>query len=92
MARIRTDDDSDGEDEFEGHEAEYHPEADEAGEFWCPECGAVMYADSELCPKCNQYVTPGARPSGPLPRWIWLFGLVLLGLAVAGYALSGLAR
>jgi hypothetical protein len=70
--------------EFEDYEPEYHPEGDEAGELWCPECGAVIHADSEICPKCNQFVTPGARPRGPLPAWVWVTGVVLLLLAVMG--------
>jgi len=59
---------------------EYGPEADEAGELWCPKCGAVMYADSTLCPKCGDYVTPGAKPSSALPAWMWV-GIVLIALA-----------
>jgi hypothetical protein len=68
----------------EDDEPGYHPGGDEAGELWCPKCGAVMYADSELCPRCNQFVTPGARRQGPMPKWLWVTGVVLLFLAVAG--------
>ncbi len=47
------DDDPEGQeedDDFGAGEADYAPEADEAGELWCPKCGAVMYADASLCP------------------------------------------
>jgi hypothetical protein len=57
-----------------------------AGELWCPECGAVMYADAVRCPKCGNYVTPGARPTSGLPLWIWA-GLVLIVLAILAGAL-----
>ncbi|MGH7340682.1 MAG: hypothetical protein ACREKH_09350 [Candidatus Rokuibacteriota bacterium] len=86
MARTRTDDSDEGED-FADYEPEYHPEADEAGELWCPKCGAVMYADASLCPSCNEYVTPGARPAGPMPLWMWVIGIavvILIGLGLVG--------
>lgn len=68
------------EEDFEG-EPEYPPEADEAGELWCPECGAVLYADSTRCPRCKEYVTPGARPGGAMPAWVWV-GMGVLAAAV----------
>lgn len=55
---------------------------DDAGTLWCPSCGAEMYGDSTRCPKCGDYVTPGARPSTAMPWWIWL-GLILVGVAMA---------
>jgi hypothetical protein len=80
----QTTNDPEEREEFGGYGPGYDPAADEAGELWCPECGAVMYADSELCPKCHQFVTPGTRSQGSMPRWIWVTGIVLLFLAVAG--------
>lgn len=50
---------------------------DEAGELWCPNCGAVMYADAVRCPACEAYVTPGLPPSKGVSRWL-AAGLVLL--------------
>lgn len=67
----------------EGDESEYNPEADDAGVFWCPHCGASMYGDSTRCPKCGDDVTPGARPAASTPWWIWM-GVVLLGLTLLG--------
>lgn len=67
------------EDDFDEGEPEYHPEADEAGELWCPKCGAVVYAAATRCAKCGDYVTPGAAP---LPAWIWV-GLVAIATLVA---------
>ena len=63
----------------------YSPEADEAGELWCPKCGAVMYADATLCPTCNEYVTPGAKPRASMPAWMWI------GLALALLVLLAMA-
>jgi hypothetical protein len=76
------DEDFEDEDDFEGGEPDYSPEAGEAGEFSCPKCAALMYADAVRCPECGEYVTPGALP--PLRRhaWLWI-GLVLLLAAVA---------
>jgi uncharacterized paraquat-inducible protein A len=74
---------SDGDAEFEDDaEPEYHPESEEAGEFWCPQCGSEMYGDATRCPKCGDYVTPGARPlSGRMTGLAWaLIVLIVLGL------------
>jgi hypothetical protein len=68
-------------DEFEGGEPEYHPEADDPGVFWCPHCGSEMYGDSMRCPKCGDYVTPGRLPSGSMPWWMWLL-LILVGIGM----------
>ena len=62
-------DDESGEEDFEGYEPEYHPEADEAGELWCPLCGAVIHAEASICPKCGEFMTPGLPPAGSMPRW-----------------------
>ncbi len=80
------DDDPEGQeedDDFGAGEADYAPEADEAGELWCPKCGAVMYADASLCPACDEYVKPGLPPRQGLPRWMWIAGLLLFLLALA---------
>ena len=84
MPRTTQGEDPDDGEEFDDYEAEYHPEADDAGELWCPKCGAVMYAGADLCPKCNQYVTPGARPSAPMPVWMWAIGVGIIVLVIAG--------
>ncbi len=71
----------DDEEPYESYEPEYHPEADDAGTFWCPKCGGEMYGDATRCPKCGDFVTPGARPSTRTPGWIWA-GLILVGLTL----------
>ena len=80
-------DDPDGEDEEDVGESEYAPEADEAGELWCPKCGAVMYADASLCPSCGDYVKPGLPPRRALPLWMWMVGLLILLLILGGLVL-----
>ena len=66
------DDDFDGEEDYSAAgEPEYHPEADDPGDFWCPKCAAPMFGDATLCSKCGDYVTPGAKPSHPMPWWVW---------------------
>ena len=77
------DDDFDGSPEYEGYEPEYHPEADDAGELWCPKCGAVMYADATRCASCRNDLPPGAKTAHGHPWWIWL-GVGLLVLAAIG--------
>jgi predicted nucleic acid-binding Zn ribbon protein len=64
-------------------EPEYHPEADEAGELWCPLCGAGVHADASRCPACGDYMTPGQPPrrKGPL-GWIVVAIVVLVILAL----------
>lgn len=83
MPRTQAEEDDDGSD--------YVPEAGEAGELWCPKCGAVMYADAARCPACEEYVTPGLPPSRSNP-WMRIGAALLLLLLVAGLAASCLAR
>ena len=82
--------DSDEEDDFsDAGEPEYHPEADDAGEFWCPRCGGEMYGDATRCPRCGDFVTPGTRPSAPMPKGMWI-GIVGIGILLLA-ALVGAA-
>ncbi len=81
--RDPSDDGFEGED-FEDCGPEYHPEADDPGEFWCPECGAVMFGDSTRCPACGEYVTPGAGPAWRMPRLMWAGVFLILALIVLG--------
>jgi hypothetical protein len=60
---------------------------DEAGELWCPKCGAVMYADAVRCPACGDYVTPGAMPRGSMPAWMWV-GLALVAAGLLTFLLA----
>ncbi len=68
----------------------YQPESDEAGDLWCPNCFALMYADSVRCPKCGEYVTPGVkRRPGHLDWWLW-GGMVLILAAIAAIVVAAL--
>ena len=62
---------------------------DEAGELWCPLCGAVMYADAPLCPRCGEYVTPGLPPRRGMSRWVWVVAVILAVALAAGALLGG---
>ncbi len=75
----------------EDKESEYLPEEHDAGVFWCPKCGAEMYGDATRCPRCENYVTPGARTSTPTSWWIWV-GLLLIGLALLGGLLAAFVK
>lgn len=65
-------------------EPDYSPEADEAGEFWCPQCSASMYGDATRCPTCGDYVTPGARPLSGGMTWLTWTLIVVIALTVLG--------
>ena len=83
MPRAEWDDD----DEPQGMDCSggsYAPEGDEAGELWCPKCSAVMYADATRCPSCEEYVTPGAKPTKGLPWWVWVGLIVVLAAMIGG--------
>jgi predicted RNA-binding Zn-ribbon protein involved in translation (DUF1610 family) len=82
---------SEGDDADDEDPSEYAPEADDAGVFWCPKCGAEMYGDAGRCPSCGDDVTPGARPSSAMPGWVWA-GLVLIGLAMLAGLIASFVR
>ena len=64
------------------------PDADEEATWPCPSCGASIHADAARCPRCGDYVTPGAGPhSRAWPWWMWL-GLVLAAVVALGWAFS----
>lgn len=92
MPTTRPGDDDSGEEEFEGYEPEYHPGLEEAGELWCPKCGAVMHADADRCPRCGDYVTPGLAPPKPGSLWIRLVAVLLVLLLLGGAFAALLGR
>lgn len=61
---------------------------DEAGELWCPKCGAVMYADAVRCPACEEYVTPGLPPRKGWSAWVWIVAILLIAALAAGALLG----
>ena len=92
QASFDSDDEFDGDDDYsDSGEAGYHPEADDAGVFWCPACGAEIYGDSPRCSKCGEYVTPGARGASGKPWWVWA-GLLAIALGLAGAFIAAAFR
>lgn len=54
----------------------------------CPECGAEVYEDSPRCPACGKYIVAApSRPWAGKPAWLRRLAVVLLLLALAGFAL-----
>lgn len=85
MPRTRADEDPEEEDDYGA--GEYVPESSEAGELWCPKCGAVMYADAVRCPACEAYVTPGLPPPrGTALVWRIAAAVLLLAIVAALFA------
>ncbi len=74
-------------DELEDHE--YPDEYDDDGDsetYPCPECGAEVYEDAEMCPSCGQFITPGARRQWT-GRSTWWLLLGLLGIGAVLWVL-----
>jgi len=79
MAPVAWDDDSDP--DFEPYDDDaYDDEAygDDAGEeLPCPSCGEPVYEETQRCPYCGDYVTPGRGPATRnLPRWAVVLGVI----------------
>lgn len=74
--------DEDGDDlEWEGWQDD---DKDVEGDLLpCPECGAMIYEDTDQCPACGMYVMPLAH-AGRSRSWITVLVViaVLAGLAV----------
>ena len=51
----------------------------------CPQCKKMIYEDAELCPYCDQYVTPFSTANTSRPPWIIITALVLLVIMLLGY-------
>jgi zinc-ribbon domain len=81
------------------------PEAGEAGQAFCTECGAAIPTDAKFCRSCGHPVTASAavpmaiQPRPPYPpaptrphrrrRWPWLIGIVVAIIIVAAAATAG---
>jgi len=66
-------DDSEGEDEFEAEDAE-------AELLACPECGAMVYEETQRCPQCGEWITPPAAASRAGRMWLALVVLAIVAL------------
>lgn len=66
------------------------PDSDvESDTVRCPECGAEIYEDVELCPRCGFYVEGASDHSlADRPRWFVVLGV--LGILATLLVLSGL--
>ncbi len=71
------------------HDYEY-PDADPYDEdstdtVTCPECGADVYEDADVCPVCGEFLIPDTRPWSGKPTW-WIV-LGILGVIATAAAL-----
>ncbi len=70
-----------------------YPDEDENDELSetcpCPNCGAEIYEDTDQCPVCGQYITPGGQNLwANRSAWWVLLGLLGIG-AVLWVLLAG---
>lgn len=59
---------------------------DETGTITCQECGAEVYEDAPMCPRCGAYVTRSTHPFVGRPNWFVALGV--LGIIVTILALT----
>ena len=77
------DDDDDFEDDFD----EERP----AAWYVCPLCGAEVYDEANVCPACDEYITPKLVTRSDL-RPMWYIFLGMAGMIAVLLVLSGLIR
>jgi len=50
-------------------------------EAFCPDCGALIWDQAEICPKCHAYIGGNATSRSPVQRWVqhrWTIVVVIL--------------
>ena len=82
----------DWDDEYEGDEFEDVNFDDESyGWYECPLCHAEVYDDANLCPTCDEYMSPKlVTRAESKPMWYIFLGMS--GILAVVIALSGLIR
>ncbi len=78
-------DDWDDDDEYDDDEFDDEP----YGWYECPLCGSEVYDDANLCPSCDQYMTPKLVTRSEMkPMWYIFLGMA--GILAVLLVLSGL--
>lgn len=78
----------------EGYEDDYHEDDEDFddepyGWYECPLCGAEVYEEADLCPECDQFMTPVlVTRSDMKPMWYIFLGMA--GILAVLLTLSGL--
>lgn len=52
---------------------------------FCPDCGAEIWDQAEVCPECHAYISGGAGHRSPGEEWFrrkWI-GLVIIAVLIA---------
>jgi len=77
------------EDGFDDGQDEAESEAEEADAelLGCPECGAMVYEETQRCPQCGEWIMPLAAASRP--GRMWLVVVVLAIVALVAWMLRG---
>lgn len=70
-------------------EEDYGDESD-LDQFPCPECGAPVFEDLDVCPKCGYFILDDDRQSTPFQPASWSQVLGFLGIVATMIILSGL--
>lgn len=85
-----TDDwDEDYDDDYDDDDEDLEDEP--YGWYECPLCGEEVYEDANLCPSCDQYITPVlVTRSDMKPMWYIFLGMA--GILAVVLTLSGIIR
>jgi hypothetical protein len=85
-------DDNDWEDDDDDYEGDYDEDFNEdepSAWYECPACGAEVYDDANVCPACDEYITPKLVTRSDL-RPMWYIFLGMAGILAVVLVLSGL--
>ncbi|NNJ25238.1 zinc ribbon domain-containing protein [Alienimonas chondri] len=73
--------------EFEPYEDDAYGD-DDAEELPCPSCGEPVYEETQRCPYCGDYITPGRSTAlRNVPQWAVTLGVI--GVVATIFALLG---
>lgn len=80
--------DDDDDDETYGGEDWTDDSDDVADTLPCPNCGAQIYEDTEVCPVCGEYISHGSSAWSDKPAWwvtLGFLGIVAVIVVLACY-------